>query len=131
MSAEYEQEEFLEEQRLQPRLSTSPDRDVLDFFQTYVDSFIKWDVLTFLHKNPSTLDTADNIARYVGRVAEDVEPALRELTAAGLLQATSVKEMRVYTLNTDAQLLAQLAKFATAAADGDFRRQAVYYLVRQ
>lgn len=116
---------------LQARLPADVDREVLDFFTTYVDSFVKWDLLQFFHKNPSTLDTAENIARYIGRADADVEPALQELAAARLLTVSSIGEMHVYTLDADVRLRRALAKFALAADDRDFRRKAVYHLVRQ
>ena len=50
------------------------DPSLLSFVQTRVTSFIKWDLMRFLHENPHTLDSAANIARYTGRNISDIRP---------------------------------------------------------
>lgn len=52
------------------------DPRLLDLLRTRVNTFIKWDVVRFFHANPHTADTADNLARYIGRDVRVVEPEL-------------------------------------------------------
>ena len=53
------------------RLMNDMDPPLLDLVKTKVNSFIKWDLVRFLRENPNTADTAENIAKYVGRNATE------------------------------------------------------------
>ncbi len=55
---------------------------------SYIDTFVKWDLLSFFYNNPHTIDTVDNIARYAGRDEETVQQELTGLAAKGLLEET-------------------------------------------
>ena len=46
------------------RLMADMDPQMLEFLQTKVNSFVKWDLVHFFHDNPHTTDTAENIARW-------------------------------------------------------------------
>ena len=60
------------------------------FIRDKVNSFTKWDLLRFFYDNPHTLDTADNIAQYIGRELQTVQSALEDLVRSGLVD----KEVR-------------------------------------
>src|SRR5882672_5765094 len=83
---------------LATRLMDDIDPRLLDFIRTKVNSFIKWDLVRFFHDNPHTTDTADGIARYTGRDVRTVEPELRQLVNAGVLQSSDLNDLTVYTL---------------------------------
>ena len=71
------------------------DPPLLDLVKTKVNSFIKWDLVRFLRENPNTADTADSIAKYVGRNVATVEPELRELVNGGIMEVKSVEGMPI------------------------------------
>lgn len=119
-----------DQQKLNARISQDLDPDLLDFLNTHADSFIKWELLRFFYKNPNTVDTAESIARYIGRTIQDIQKELTELSARGLLKQTTTGNFVVYTLNPTAELQAQLEKFIQATNDQEFRRKAIYHLVR-
>ena len=117
-------------QELNVRITQDLDPELLDFLNTYADSFAKWELLRFFYHNPNTLDTAESIARYIGRSSQHIQKELLELKEHGLLKETSVGNLLVYTLEPPPHLQAQLEKFINATNDREFRRKAVYHLVK-
>jgi len=121
----------MEREDLTVRVMKDMDPELLDFLDTYVDSFITWDLLHFFHENPHTMDTGENIARYAGRAVRDVEPELKALAKRGVLEEITSRNLQVYKLTSDSELQAQLARFVKATKDREFRRKAIYHLVRR
>ena len=112
------------------RLMNDMDPPLLDLVKTKVNSFIKWDLVRFLRENPNTADTAESIAKYVGRNAATVEPELRELVNGGIMEVKSVEGMPIYTLTTDASTRELLDRFIAACEDRHFRVKVIYHIVR-
>lgn len=112
------------------RLMNDMDPPLLDLVKTKVNSFIKWDLVRFLRENPNTADTADNIARYVGRNAATVEPELRELVDSQIMEVKQVDGMPVYSLTTDSGTRELLDRFIIACEDRHFRVKVIYHIVR-
>jgi hypothetical protein len=112
------------------RLMNDMDPPLLDLVKTKVNSFIKWDLVRFLRENPNTADTAENIAKYVGRNATTVEPELRELVDSQIMDTKEVDGMPVYSLSTDAGTRELLDRFITACEDRHFRVKVIYHIVR-
>jgi hypothetical protein len=108
------------------------DRDcpLLDFIKTQVNSFIKWDLLHFFNNNRHTVDTVENIARYIGRKTEAVQPELAELIEAGLVEQKRVGDQPVYVLTPDETRRAVVDQFTRACEDRHFRIKAVEYMIR-
>jgi len=112
------------------RLMNDMDPPLLDLVKTKVNSFIKWDLVRFLRENPNTADTAESIAKYVGRNAATVEPELRELVNGGIMEVKLVEGMPIYTLTTDASTRELLDRFIAACEDRHFRVKVIYHIVR-
>ena len=112
------------------RLMNDMDPPLLDLVKTKVNSFIKWDLVRFLRENPNTADTAENIAKYVGRNATTVEPELRELVDSQIMEVKQVDGMPVYSLSTDPSTRELLDRFITACEDRHFRVKVIYHIVR-
>jgi hypothetical protein len=106
------------------------DPPLLDLVKTKVNSFIKWDLVRFLRENPNTADTAENIAKYVGRNAATVEPELRELVESRIMEAKTVEGMPIYSLTTDPSTRELLDRFITHCEDRHFRVKVIYHIVR-
>jgi len=106
------------------------DPPLLDLVKTKVNSFIKWDLVRFLRENPNTADTAENIAKYVGRNAATVEPELRELVDSDIMEVKSIDTMQVYSLTADDSTRELLDRFITACEDRHFRVKVIYHIVR-
>ncbi len=117
-------------ENLTSRVYNDMDPALLSFIKKYVTSFIKWDLLHFFHRNPHTIDTVENIARYTGHAPETVQRELAELAQSGLLERTRMGEMTIYALTPSPQIQAQLAQFVEASLDKQFRIRATYHVIR-
>ena len=112
------------------RLMNDMDPQLLDLVKTKVNSFIKWDLVRFLRENPNTADTADSIAKYIGRNAATIEPELRDLVNAQIMELRSVEGMPVYSLTTDPAVRELIDRFIAACEDRHFRVKVIYHIVR-
>jgi len=118
------------EQDLVSRLMAEMDPDLLEFLQTKVNSFVKWDLIRFFYENPHTTDTAENIARYAGRNPETTQAELKELAADGVLVENRLGEMTVYSLSSDPEIRDLVRRFVEASDDRQFRVKAIYHIIR-
>jgi hypothetical protein len=123
-------EEKEKELDLTGRLMADMNPQLLEFLQTKVNSFVKWDLVRFFHDNPHTTDTADNIARYAGRSAETIRSELTELTQDGVLEENQLGDMAVYSLAPDPETRELLDQFVKASDDRQFRVKAIYHIIR-
>jgi hypothetical protein len=112
------------------RLMADMDPRLLEFLQSTIDSFVKWDLIRFFHDNPYTTDTASNIARYTGRNVETIRKDLAELAESAVLEESRLGDMTVYSLTRDLETRELLEKFVAAADDRQFRVKAIYHIVR-
>jgi hypothetical protein len=112
------------------RLMDDMDPEVLEFLKTAVNTFIKWDLVIFFYENPNTNDTADNIARYIGRDAGVIVSELDELASVGVVQRQITGQLLVYSLSTDPQVRERIKHFVSASDDRQFRVKAIYHLIR-
>jgi len=112
------------------RLMSDMDPELLEFLKNKVNSFIKWDLVRFFHENPHSSDTAENVARYVGRDVEAIEAELGELVGTGVLERQRLSGMAVYSLATDAQMRKLIDQFVHASDDRQFRVKAIYHIIR-
>jgi hypothetical protein len=106
------------------------DPQLLDLVKTKVNSFIKWDLVRFLRDNPNTADTAESIAKYIGRNAATIEPELRDLVNARIMELRSVEGMPVYSLTADPAIRELIDRFMTECDDRHFRVKVIYHIVR-
>lgn len=131
---------------VQPNSITDP--QLIDFLRHKVNSFVKWDLVRFYHYNPHAIDTAENIAKSIARTAAELEPALAQLTASGVLrtrsisrttaeiemvpldiealQNSAVPQPQVYGLSKDPAMRELVARFLEACDDREFRMHAIY-----
>jgi hypothetical protein len=112
------------------RLMNDMDPELLDLVKTKVNSFIKWDLVRFLRENPNTADTAENIAKYIGRNAATVEPELRELVDSQIMELKSVEGIPVFSLTMNSDTRELIDQFITACEDRHFRVKVIYHIVR-
>ena len=112
------------------RLMADMDPQMLEFLQTKVNSFVKWDLVHFFHDNPHTTDTAENIARYASRGVEAIRAELAELARDGVLEENQVGDTTVYSLAPDRHIRKLLTQFVRASADRQFRVKAIYHIIQ-
>ena len=112
------------------KLMNDMDQSLLDFVREKVNTFIKWDLLKFFHENPHTADTAENIARYVGRSAAAVKAEAQQLVDSGLMEVRLIDDLPTYTLTQNEQARQLINKFLHACEDRNFRVKVVYHIIR-
>ena len=71
---------------------------VKDFVETYIDSFIAWDLILFFNDNPYTVGSASNVAMSIGRRGVDIEPHLEDLVKRNVLELESKADDNTETL---------------------------------
>jgi hypothetical protein len=118
------------DKELASRLMGDMDPDLLQFLKSHITSFVKWDLMRFFHDNPYTTDTAENIARFIGRDRETVADELAEMVEGGVLRSSKIGDLIVYTLATDAHIRALMDRFVLACDDRQFRIKAIYHIIR-
>lgn len=70
----------------------------------HLDSFVKWELLRFLHDNPGTAATVDELARYMGRDEMELKPAVRALATAGIFRQDEGDSGCAFSLTEDENL---------------------------
>ncbi len=112
------------------RLMDDMDPEVLEFLKTTVNSFVKWDLVIFFYDNPHTTDTADNIARYIGRDANVIQDDLADLVRSSVLEVHTSGNLTVYSLTKNPEVRERIKHFVSASDDRQFRVKAIYHLIR-
>jgi hypothetical protein len=107
------------------------DPDILAFIQQYITSFARWDTIRFLQENPGTADTAENLARYIGRDPEEMGREAQAMSEAGILQAEVRNSYTVYGLTSDTDMRRLIAAVVEAVHDRAFRMKLVYHILRR
>jgi hypothetical protein len=115
---------------LAARLMDDMDPEVLDFLKTTVNSFVKWDLVIFFSENSNTTDTAENLARYIGRDVGAINTELDDLAEAGVLVQHQAGDLKIYSLTTQSRMRERIRHFAEASVDRQFRVKAIYHLIR-
>jgi hypothetical protein len=100
------------------------DPRVLEFIKSHITTFTRWDTIRFFHENPNTQDTAENLARYVGRSPAVIRQEAQEMAGEGIFR--SVKQGK-HTVYLKRRLIANLVE---AARDRTFRMKLVYHILR-
>ncbi|TMH96298.1 hypothetical protein E6H37_03385 [Candidatus Bathyarchaeota archaeon] len=82
-----------------------------EVLSTLLGSEIRGDLLVLFHKNPGLIDTADGVARRIGRATVTVISDLRELLQLGILKQKRIGNSDVVFLDRakDRDLLESVA----------------------
>ena len=104
--------------------------DVLAFIKEHIVSFTRWDLIRLFHENPNIWDTAENLARYVGRRVEKVTEELGPMVAEGILSQSLQNDDVVYSLTQEADTLHIVGRLVEASQDRTFRMKLVYHILR-
>ncbi len=94
------------------RLGREVDVDLLVFIERYANDLLKWDLISFFAHNPDIYDTADNVARHVGRNPRVVRAELSDLVMLGILEWDRLNSDHVYYLTRRPRLRKLALKFA-------------------
>ena len=106
------------------------DPRVLDFIKQHVTTFTRWDMLKFFHENPNTQDSADNLARYVGRSPDVIRQEAQEMAEEGIFRAVKQGRHTVYLLTDNAEVRDLVSSLVEGSHDRSFRMKLVYHILR-
>ncbi|MGB1287274.1 MAG: hypothetical protein ACPG7F_12115 [Aggregatilineales bacterium] len=98
------------------------------FLHQRVNSFVKWDLVRFFHDNPHTADTAEHIARSIGRDLRNIEQELSGLAEAGILDMRRMSGLSIYRLSTEEETRKLIKQFVAACYNRNFREQAIHVI---
>ncbi|GAB4536525.1 MAG: hypothetical protein Kow0063_22170 [Anaerolineae bacterium] len=88
------------------------DIDLLVFIERYASDLLKWDIISFFARNPDLVDTADNVARGIGRDPRVVRSELGDLAILGILEWDDLDGDHIYRLTKRSDLRRLALKFA-------------------
>jgi hypothetical protein len=92
--------------------SKEVDVDLLVFIERYANDLLKWDLMSFFAQNPNSYDSADNVARHVGRNPRAVRPELGDLAMLGVLEWDNLNGDFIYHLTRRPDLRRMALRFA-------------------
>ncbi|NLE76161.1 MAG: helix-turn-helix domain-containing protein [Chloroflexi bacterium] len=87
------------------------DVELLSFVHRYASGPLKWDLLLFFGQNTYTRDTAEAIARRIGRRPQTVARELQDLAIMGVVQAHRLSGSAVFALAPSPKLRDTLSRF--------------------
>ena len=87
------------------------DIDLLVFIERYANDLLKWDLISFFAHNPDLQDTADNVARGIGRDPRVVRSELGDLVILGVLEWEQLDGDYIYQLTQHPDLRRLALKF--------------------
>jgi len=99
-----------------------------NFIEEYVDSFVKWDLVTFFSFNPDAVGTSDDLASRLGRKTDEIRDALENLTEKKLLKFDA--KDKVYSFSPSEDLRDKVKSFCDALEDRDKRLEILAKLLR-
>ncbi len=104
-------------------------QDVREFISENVDSFITWELLSFLHSNPEFLGNILDLAAALGRDEKDVLKAVLFNVERGFLVAEHKAGEPFYWFNDDAELRQRVARAVDAAQDSNVRIRVIAHIL--
>ena len=86
---------------------SSPLKRSMKLFERLLDTDLKADLLTLFHNNPNMSETADGLARKIGRSTSEVQRELEDLSELGILKKV---EMYSFGLDRDREIQDAISK---------------------
>lgn len=75
-----------------------------------LQSPIKYRIVSFFHRHPSTVDTARGIATWVNQDVKDVEKTLEKLVSLNILIAHRTNYATAYAYTQDRDIISKIEK---------------------
>jgi hypothetical protein len=106
------------------------DPKIMEFLRDKVNTFVRWDLIRFFNDNPHAMDTAENIAHYIGREVRPVEAELTGLVEDKVLKLNQNASVKVFSLTSDPNVRDMVHHFVLACDDRQFRVKAINQVIR-
>ncbi len=105
--------------------------DIQQLLDNVIDTLVKWDMVTYLQKNPSNRVSAEELASSLGRTADEVILAFSELSESGIVQYENDGEAIYYRFNPNKTWQKSIEQFSEAQADRNIRWLILNYLIEK
>lgn len=106
-------------------------KEIRQLLDNVVNTLVKWDLIAYLQKNPSARISAEEIASYIGRTADEVISALSQLSDNKIVEYEYDGETIYYRYNPDKEWQERLDIFINGLADRNTRWLILNYLVEK
>lgn len=106
--------------------------EVKSFVLSYIDSFIKWDLIKLFFENQNNINTIDNIAKSLGRDKDTIIPEINDLTSKGLFITTQdeIENTTNYHFTNDLTLKEQAQKFLEFCNHRESRLKIIFLILK-
>jgi hypothetical protein len=104
--------------------------ELLDFIQTRVNSFIRWDLVRYFNDSPTRKETCEQVAKGTGRDVHTVGRELEGLVEVGILTSEDKAGVRQYKLVRDKHTRQLIKQFMQACHDRQFRIEAIQAIIK-
>jgi DNA-binding transcriptional ArsR family regulator len=115
---------------LTDRLMSDMPPELLSFLKERVTSFVKLDLIRFLHENPVSRTTVTQIAEEIGLDEVSIEEVLQEMAAAGVVAVAQEGRGTFFRLTGETEQRRLVARFAEACEDSQFRTKVIFHIIR-
>ncbi len=107
---------------------------VKSFVESYVNSFVAWDLVLFFRDNPYAVGSPESLAQSIGRRGTDLQLQLERLAGAGILSRENPSRHDaepVYSYHPPDSYREALEEFRSALRDRGARLLIVSWVLRQ
>jgi len=103
------------------------EEDVARFLEECIDSKVKLDLVLFFHDHPKFVDGAEAVANWIARDAKVVQPALRLLSKAGVVDKFELGSGRyvLYAYTKSSRIRNTVAKLSRLYHEDEAARGAI------
>ncbi len=102
-----------------------------NFLSKHITSFVSWDILVFFAHNTGVYDTAEGIARRLGRKTDEVKNELDRLVKTSFLNTRQTEEGIVYSLVNSSENEMLLEQFLAKMENRIFRLNLLSRLLKK
>lgn len=106
-------------------------KEVQEILDDVIDSLVKWDLVIYLHSNPTGRTSIEEMASSIGRSVSEVEEALSGLSESKVVQYEDDGEAIYYRFNPGKRWDKHMSKFFEGLADRNTRWLILNYLIEK
>lgn len=100
------------------------------FVKDHVTSFAKWDLVVFFASHPDEAFAAQDLAAQLARQIDEVDDALGELVASGVLATEASGSTRTYRVVASPELARLVDRFVAVTRAREARLEVLAHLLK-
>lgn len=103
-------------------------KKLIQFIDSYISSFVVWDLIVFYHQNPGVIATLPELVSCLGRKIEDVAQGVEELKNKGVIKPAAQSS---YIFDPAPELREDIDHFVRLLEDRNVRLQILTSLLKK